>query len=779
MDGTRLRRPDGVGPRIDLERIRSTVGAARARGRTVLLETEGRAVLRALGIAVPRALVATDALAAGSLDLSTLRGDRVVVKVVAPGLQHKSDVGGVAIVPRTPTAVREAAAAMERRLDDGSIEGFLVVEHVDHDASPGGELLLAARWTDDVGPIVSIGLGGIHAEALAADLRPGRELAIVSPRLTPPGAIEGIVAASTIGRLATRPRRGRPPRIAPAALADLVERLEALAVGCLPADLTELEINPLVATANGPVALDVLATLGDPPPPRPAARPLHKLRRLLEPASVAIVGVSSGENPGHIILRNLLRDGFDPGRIQVVKPGIERIDGCACVPDLATLDGPVDLFVVAVSAAQVPAIVSEAIERDIAETLIVIPGGLEEKAGGETLLARPRASLAAARRRPGGGPLINGANCLGIRSRPGHIDTMFIPETKLPHPAGPPAPLAIVAQSGAFAISRLSRLEALDPVFTITVGNQTDLTIGDHLTSLRGDPRVEIIAVYVEGFAPLDGLSALVAVRDLVADGRTVILYRAGRTPAGARASASHTASIAGDAVIVRALAAAAGAIVVDSIEAFDDLVRTFTLLRDRPVRGRRLAAVTNAGFECVAIGDHLGDLELVPFEGALRRRLAAILDEAGIGSVVDVHDPLDLTPMADDAVYERAVETILTAPGVDCGIVGIVPFTTALATLPAEERPGEDVADPAGIAARLVGLRDRTVVPWVAVVDAGPRYDPLVGLLEAGSIPTFRTVDAATRALGAYASVTARPGPARPGPDRLGPGRPAVDGSA
>ena len=126
-------------------------------------------------------------------------------------------------------------------------------------------------------------------------------------------------------------------------------------------------------------------------------RPIHKLRHLLEPRSAAIVGVSEKLNPGRIILNNLVREGFDRERIYVVKPGSDQIGGCRCVPDIASLPEKVDLFILAVSAAQAPEIVAEIIERQKAESLIVIPGGLEEKKGTEALVARMRGALEAAR----------------------------------------------------------------------------------------------------------------------------------------------------------------------------------------------------------------------------------------------------------------------------------------------------------------------------------------------------------------------------------------------
>jgi acyl-CoA synthetase (NDP forming) len=513
-------------------------------------------------------------------------------------------------------------------------------------------------------------------------------------------------------------------------------------------------------TPHGLVALDVLAVAGTgrdaaaeseaagAAPPRPVA----KLAHLLAPRSVAIIGVSGGMNAGHVILRNLLRDGFDPAGVTVVKPGADVIDGCRCVPDVASLPAKVDLFVVAVSAAQAAAVVADAVERDAAETILVIPGGLEEKQGTEAITRRMRAALLASRARPDGGPLLNGGNCLGFRSVPGRIDTMFIPATKLAPPGSPEAaaPLAIVAQSGAFAITRLSRLAAHHPRYLVTVGNQMDLTVGDHLAHLADDPSIAVFGVYVEGFRPLDGARFLEAARRIRARGGLVVLYRAGRTFAGTAASASHTASIAGDVVAVGALARQAGALVADTLDGFDDLLRAAVLLHGREIRGRRLGAISNAGFECVAIGDNAGSLELVPFDDRTATRLGELLAGVGAGGVVDVHNPLDVTPMAGDAAFAALAEAVVGSSSVDVGVVGVVPLTAELATLAPGAEHAEDAGAAGAVAARLVDLWRRTSKAWVCVVDGGPLYDPFVAALEAGGIPVFRTADRAMRALDA-----------------------------
>ena len=288
-----------------------------------------------------------------------------------------------------------------------------------------------------------------------------------------------------------------------------------------------------------------------------------------------------------------------------------------------------------------------------------------------------------------------------------------------------------------------------------------DLTVGDYLTYLKDDPGLEVFAVYVEGFTRLDGLQFLRAAREITASGRSVLLYRAGRTPEGAKASASHTASIAGDYAVTRELAQAAGIVVAESLADFEDLVRLFTLLRHKRADGARLGAVSNAGFECVAVADTLGRFTLPGFDEATSSRLQAIFRTAKIDSVVDVHNPIDLTPMTGDAAYEDVVRAVLEADGIDIGLVGVVPLTAALNTLPAAAGHAEDLTRPDGIGPRLARLKDDLPKAFVAVVDAGAVYDPLAALLERHGVPTFRNADTALRLFNVFVAARLRAGQA------------------
>jgi len=543
--------------------------------------------------------------------------------------------------------------------------------------------------------------------------------------------------------------RGQRALTSVESLADVVLALAALGRAACPTPVLECEINPLAVTTTGLVALDVLVRLGTAPRASTAPRPLRKLSSLLAPRTVAIAGVSEQMNPGHIILRNLLREGFPAEAITIIKPDTAQIDGCRAVGALADIGAPVDLLVLAVGAKHVPGLLLDVIHHQRADAVIVIPGGLEEKAGGAAALHAVRQALAASRATPWGGPLINGGNCLGVRSLPGKYDTLFIPPHKMPPRPAEVSPVALISQSGAFAVAKSGKLGAPNPKYIVTVGNQMDVTVGDYLTWLADDPDIRVFGVYVEGFRPGDGLETFRAAGRVVASGRTVVLYRAGRTPAGSAASASHTASMAGDYVATRELAFAAGVRLVESLEAFEDTVRLAVALDARRPRGLRLGAVSNAGFECVAMADSLGPFELATLSSSTRARLATLFEAAHIDGVVDVHNPLDLTPMAGDEAFVEAARLILEDEQVDLGLIGCVPLTPALDTLPPGPDHGEDVHRPTAVVARLAALGRASAKPFVLVVDAGTQYDAMAQALETAGLVTFRTADRALRALG------------------------------
>lgn len=728
-------------------RIRQILSAAQERKARVLLETEGYELLNSLGFQTCRFATVRNARVADTSNFS-FTCDKVVVKVISPEILHKSDVGGVAIVQNDRRAIVAAISDMERRLHDQNIKGFLVSEFVSYDAALGGELLLGLRRTEDFGPVVSLGAGGVYAEFLANNFQHGHEVAILCAEFSAISVAE-VLRDLPIVQLITDPPRGQKARLFLDQLVTATERLLWLGrhFGNV---ISDFEINPLVIANEDLLALDVLVKLDRTPRQTNNHRPVGKIKNLLEPRSAAVIGVSEKLNPGHVIVNNLLRERFDRERLYIVKAGTEMLEGCRCFADVASLPERVDLLVLSVAAAQVPETIAQVIESRKAESIIVIPGGLEEKSGTGEITSRLHRTLAASRATDWRGPVINGGNCLGIRSRPGRYDTMFIPQYKLSTVTddAPVSPVAVISQSGAFGLAKADKLERLNAKYNITLGNQIDLTVGDYLDYLKDDDEIEIFAVYVEGFARLDGIKFLKAARQITAAGKTVVLYRAGRTIAGARASSSHTASIAGDYAVTRALSAQAGVVVAETIADFEDLVRLFTFLRGKEFAGRRLGAVSNAGFECVAMADNLGSFTLPAFTRKTMQHLREVLQRCRIDRVVDAHNPFDLTPMADDLAYEQAVNAVMQDENVDLGIIGCVPMTPALNTLARAPNHREDIEQPESVVQRLIRLHESIEKPWIYVVDAGDLYDQMVEQLESAGIPTFRAADRALRLL-------------------------------
>lgn len=741
---------------MHLDWLADIVTRARGEVREALLEPEGLQILEALEIATPEHAFVESARQAAELDLSRFPGDQVVVKAVSPALTHKSEAGGVVFVSKDRRSIVDAITEMAAKLRERELRGFLVCEFVEFDRAPGGELLLGARWTADFGPVVTLGAGGRYTELLTDSLKPEAGLAVATPFELDAGAVIELIRDLTIARLLTEEMRGQPPRLELAVLVDMILKFGKFARAAIPRWLSEFEVNPFVARDGQLVALDVLARWQEEVESPPAPRPLHKLDRLLKPGRIAILGVSERLNPGRMILNNIIGAGFDRSKIFVVKPGSDTMEGCPCVADLSSISGTVDLLILALEAAQIPEVLGRVIETEKAESIVLITGGIEERGEARGISSAIRASLATARSTKWGGPLVVGANSMGVRSAPGRYDATFLPDSKLGLSSERTLPIAVISQSGAYQAARMSDL-GFDIKYAISAGNQTDLTIADYLMHLKDDAELETFAVYAEGFKTGDGRRLLEATREIVATGRWVILHRAGRTPEGAAAAVSHTASIAGDYTVTRHLMSQAGAIVCDTTDDFTDMIRLCALLRSKRIDGLNLGALSNAGFECVAAADHLGELRLATFSATTRQELASLLTDVGIDQIVQVRNPLDVTPMSDDAAFERAVRLVLSDENVDVGFVGCVPLTPALDTLSAGRADDDQPESDQTIAGRLARLHRESEKAWVVSVDGGAPYDPLVRRLERAGVPVFRRADRALRLLSRFCQLAQR----------------------
>lgn len=752
------------------QKITSIFKNARNEGRDFLLEPEVYQIFEIIGIKAPAHFFLPYKTKISDSFLARLATDKVVVKVVSPQILHKSDVGGVKIAQKDKDKIRSLISEMESEIrakakisSSLEIKGFLVCEHVDYEnIGIGSELIYGVKISREFGPILHLGWGGTEVEFIHKVLTPeGAGLTILAEDEAPRD-LEKRLEKSLIAEKLCRPFRGREPVLKKSQLAETLRNLSSLASYFSPLNsetefiIEEIEANPVVISHRQLVALDGLCRFSSQHWPRllPSAEAIDFL---LHPQRIGIIGVSKEMNIGRIILQNIINAGFPPEKVVVIKPGMEAIDGCRCYPHLADLPQPVDLLIVAIPAEKIPSLIEEIILHNKAKSVILISGGLGEKKGTEkieqyikTLVDKNRQEKRAST------PILNGGNCLGVFSHPGHFDTTFVPAYKIypsPRPKKKPVPLAIISQSGAFMISVLSNLPFLQPTYGISVGNQIDLTSSDYLRYFAERDDVKILAFYLEGFQEGDGWQFIQAARRfLKRKDRVIIVYKGGRSAFGREATSSHTASIAGDYQIFVEIMKNEGIIVAESLREFQQLIEGFCLLEEKKVRGTRMALITNAGFESVAMADLFQEEEitLASFSPLTKAKLEAILNEAEVTRLQDIHNPLDLTPLANDSVFAQVVETVLNDEGVDGAIVSPVPMTTALKTLPSSSK-SEDFSRPGTLARKLVHLFRHSSKPFVINIDAGELYQPLVDFFHHQGLPVFRKADEATRLMQRY----------------------------
>jgi acyl-CoA synthetase (NDP forming) len=775
-----------VATHIDFKAMTSIFAQASLKGRCILYEHEVYNLLRNLGSETPpRNLLLLAGTRPSDEDLMALPGDKVVLKIVSPYIVHKSDVGGVRIIPKNPDKIRSTwrrmmyevaenyADRIERRPGHApqryqglagdalvsaisqDIEGVLLVQFIPPDAATfGNELIVGLRATREFGMVLTAGVGGTDTELLADNFRKNRSIVSASTELNDGESFFELFRRTVAYKVLAGKTRGQKRVVADE---QLIECFSAfIKVGnhfsptsaVAPFVIEELEINPFAFSDFMMVPLDGMCRFSLPQKRQTTPRPVEKIHTLLHPARIGLIGVStSRHNFGRVILQNILAHGFPPDRVTVVHPTATQIDGVACVPSLSQLDNPLDLFVVAVAAENLPPLIKEIMACAKAASVLLIPGGLGEtpdsKAMADTIMSRIDEGHA-----HGNGPVFLGGNSMGVISHPGNYDTWFIPENKLPKIRGQHhRNSAFISQSGAFMATRMSRAPELDPAYLISIGNQNDLTLGDFMAYFKSHADTDVVGVYCEGFNDLDGVHFTRAARQAVLAGKEIVFYKAGRTPEGKTATSSHTASLAGDYTVCESCLTQAGAMVARSFNQFTELYMLAKGLHGKTIAGNRLAAVSTAGYEAVGMADNItGDdfeLRMASFRPLTRQRISRALADCGLDKLVEVKNPLDMNPAATDALFTEVVQALAEDPDVDLAVIGLIPLTPSLSSL--DRDASQNLAE------RIGAIADQCPKPIVAVVDGGEMYNPFAAMLRAKGLPVFRDADRAVRALGQY----------------------------
>jgi len=376
---------------------------------------------------------------------------------------------------------------------------------------------------------------------------------------------------------------------------------------------------------------------------------IRNLEALFQPKSIAVIGAS--ERPGsigRILSENLLNGEFE-GPIYPVNPKYKQLLGVPVYRKLSSLPSAPDLAVIVTPPATVADLVA-ALGHLGTRGVCVISAGFSE-IGNDEAKNRQQAVLDAARPHT---LRIIGPNCLGILVPGVGLNASFA------HISPQKGHIAFVAQSGAVITSVLDWAEPRGIGFShlVSLGNMADVDFGDMLDYLANDAGTRAILLYIEA---VKHSRKFISAARAAARTKPVIVVKAGRHSASARAASSHTGALAGSDAVYDAVFRRAGMLRVFSLEELFDAVETLALARQP--QGNRLAILSNGGGTGVMATDALIDAG-----GEL-----AILSDETIGNLNQVlpvtwshANPIDIIGDATGERYAAAFRVLLEERNAD-----------------------------------------------------------------------------------------------------------------
>ncbi|MEU5772569.1 acetate--CoA ligase family protein [Streptomyces venezuelae] len=627
-----------------LLKVRSLLDEVRAEGRTSLTAPEGKVIADAYGIAVPGEELAADVERA--VACAARFDGPVVMKIVSPDISHKTDAGGVKVgvegAADVRAAFRQIVGNARAYAPQARIDGVLVQELL-----PGGpasqEVIVGAVTDPTFGKVVAFGLGGVLVEVLKD----------VTFRLAPVDADE---AASMLDSIRAadvlRGVRGAPP-VDRRAVAEQISRVSQL-VTDFP-EIAEVDLNPVIATPHGAVAADIRIILSEGAPKarrtHTRAEMLASMHRLMRPRSVAVIGASN--EPGKIgnsVMRNLIDGGFS-GEIHPVNPRADDILGRKAYKSVTDVPGEVDVAVFAIPAKFVASALEE-VGRKGVPNAVLIPSGFAET--GEHALQDEIVAMGERH-----GVRLLGPNIYGYYSTWQDLCATFCT------PYDVKGPVALTSQSGGIgmAILGFARSTKTGVSAIVGLGNKSDLDEDDLLTWFAEDPHTECIAMHLEDLK--DGRAFVEAARATVPK-KPVVVLKAGRTAAGAKAAGSHTGALAGDDAVYDDILRQAGVIRAPGLNEMLEYARALPVLPTP--KGDDIVIITGAGGSGVLLSDAVTDngLRLMDIPDDLDAAFKAFIPPFGAAG-----NPVDITGGEPPSTYEATIRLGLEDPRIHALVLG------------------------------------------------------------------------------------------------------------
>jgi acetyl coenzyme A synthetase (ADP forming)-like protein len=625
----------------DKATVSKLLDQAKGASRTALTAPEARSICEAYGIAVPQEGVATSSADAAAL--ASRIGFPVVMKIVSPQILHKTEAGGVVVGVKDAAAAQEAfntiVANARRYKAEAKIDGVQVQQML----SGGQEVIIGAVTDPAFGKLVAFGLGGILVEVLKD----------ITFRLAPASREDALSMLDSIGAAdMLRGVRGTEG-VDREALATMIANVSQL-VADFP-EISELDLNPVFATASDATAADVRVVLDFKPPAaryRPSQEEIvRQMNRIMKPEAVAVIGASAETGKiGNSIMKNLIKGGYQ-GAIYPIHPNATEILGKKAYRSVKDVPGVIDVAVFAIPAKFVAQVLTEVGEKKIPGA-VLIPSGFAETgnaAGQEEVVAIGRKY----------GVRLMGPNIYGFYYTPKHLCATFC--TAYDVQGG----TALSSQSGGIgmAIVGFSRSTKMGVSAIVGVGNKSDIDEDDLLTFFEQDDNTQIICQHLEDLK--DG-RAFAEVAKRVSKKKPVVVLKAGRTSMGARAASSHTGALAGNDKIYEDVLRQSGVIRARTLRDMLDFARGIPLLPTP--KGNNVVIITGAGGSGVLLSDACVDNQLSlmampPDLDAAFRKFIPPFGAAG--------NPIDITGGEPPATYQNTVRLGLEDSRIHALILG------------------------------------------------------------------------------------------------------------
>ncbi|UPK26621.1 acetate--CoA ligase family protein [Bradyrhizobium sp. 195] len=390
----------------------------------------------------------------------------------------------------------------------------------------------------------------------------------------------------------------------------------------------------------------------------------HPLDSFFAPASIALIGASRDHEkiPGRLL--SMLRKNEYPGKIYPVNPNYADIDGLACYKSIAEIGAPIDLAVIVIPARAVLAALEQCAAAGVKNAVIISSGFAEE--GGDS--AAMQDAIAALAKRTG--MRVSGPNAEGFFSQVHRVAATFSPAVDVKPGVVPLVAttrrIGIVAQSGGIGFAYYHRARALGLAvsYVVSAGNESDLGAGEFLDYLVQDTSTDVILLFIEGIRDVERF--LAAARLAAELKKPVIVTKVGRSGAGQRAAASHTASMTGWSAAYDAVFAKHGFIVSNDL---DEALTIAALLASNPLpKGDRVAVVTVSG------GAGIWGADAVALQGLQVPELSEPI-QAGIKQLMPSYgtarNPIDVTAQGvTSGGLQKSVDVLTASDEVDAILV-------------------------------------------------------------------------------------------------------------